>query len=56
VMDGYKGGQLSSELRRIQDFEKVFGFAEKVHVGQGSEDEKPVEPHHVPDSIPGGVR
>jgi len=56
VMDGYKGGQLSSELRRIQDPEKVFGFAEKVSVGQGAEGEKPVEPHPVPDSMPGGVR
>jgi len=45
VMDGYKGSQLSMELRWIQDPEKVFGLAEKVAVGQGAEAEKPVEPH-----------
>jgi hypothetical protein len=49
-MDSYKGGQLSMELRRIQDPEKVFGLAEKVVVGHGDEAEKPVEPHPVPDS------
>jgi len=56
VMDGYKGGQLSAELRRIQDPEKVFGLAEKIPVGQGAEAEKPVEPHPVPDSMLEGVR
>lgn len=45
VMDGYKGGQLTTELRRIQDPKRVFGLAEKVVVGQGAEDEKPAEPH-----------
>lgn len=56
VMDGYKGGQLSAELRRIQDPEKVFGFAEKIPVGQGAEGEKPAEPNPVSDSMPGGGR
>jgi pyruvate/2-oxoglutarate dehydrogenase complex dihydrolipoamide acyltransferase (E2) component len=44
VMDGFKGGQLSAELKRIQDPEKVFGFAEKIPVGQRTEVEEPVEP------------
>jgi hypothetical protein len=44
VLDGYKGGQLSTELRRIHDPEKVFGLAERVPVGQGVEAEKAVEP------------
>lgn len=45
VMDGYKGGQLSAELKRLQDPEKVFGLAERIPVGQGVETEKPIEPH-----------
>jgi hypothetical protein len=44
VMDGFKGGQLSAELKRIQDPDKVFGFAEKIPVGQRIEAEEPVEP------------
>jgi hypothetical protein len=44
VMDGYKGGQLSAELKRIQDPEEAFGLAEKIPVGQGTRAEKPVEP------------
>lgn len=45
VMDGYKAGQLSAELKRLQDPEKVFGLAEKIAVGQGVETEKPIESH-----------
>lgn len=45
VMDGYKGGQLSAELKQIQDPEKIFGLAEKIPVGHGVEVEKPIEPH-----------
>jgi pyruvate dehydrogenase E2 component (dihydrolipoamide acetyltransferase) len=44
VMDGYKAGQLSAELKRIEDPEKVFGLAEKVPVGHGAGAENPVEP------------
>jgi pyruvate/2-oxoglutarate dehydrogenase complex dihydrolipoamide acyltransferase (E2) component len=44
VLDGYKGGQLSAELRRIQDPEPVFGLAERVPVGRGVEAETMVEP------------
>jgi pyruvate/2-oxoglutarate dehydrogenase complex dihydrolipoamide acyltransferase (E2) component len=52
IMDGYKGGQFGAEGRRIaEDPENVFGFAEKIPVGQGAEDEKRVEPHPVPDSM-----
>lgn len=51
IMDGYKGYQFAAEVRPvIDDPEKVFGFAEKVPVGQGAEDEKRVEPHGVADS------
>jgi pyruvate/2-oxoglutarate dehydrogenase complex dihydrolipoamide acyltransferase (E2) component len=51
IMDGYKGGQFCVEGRRIIDNpEKVFGFTEKVPVGQGAEDEKRVEPRPVPNS------
>ena len=44
VMDGYKGGQLSAELRRMEDPEKVFGLAEAGPVKLGTEAEKPIEP------------
>jgi len=44
VMDGFKGGQLSAELKRIQDPEKIFGFEEKIPVGLRTEVEEPVEP------------
>jgi len=44
VLDGYKGGQLSAELRRIGDPEKVFGLAERIPVGQAVEAEQTVEP------------
>ena len=44
VMDGYKAAQLSAELKRIEDPERVFGLAEKVPVAHGAEAENPVEP------------
>ncbi|MBN2100204.1 MAG: 2-oxo acid dehydrogenase subunit E2 [Dehalococcoidia bacterium] len=44
VMDGYKGGQLSAELKRMEDPEKVFGLAETIPVKMGAEAETPVEP------------
>ena len=44
VMDGFKGGQLSAELKRIQEPEKVFGLEEKIPVGLRTEVEEPVKP------------
>ena len=44
VMDGYKGGQLSAELKRIEDPEKVLGLAETMPVKLGAEAETAVEP------------
>ena len=44
VMDGYKGGQLSAELKRMEDPEKVFCLAEAGPVKLGTEAEKPIEP------------
>ena len=44
LMDGFKGGQLSAELKRIQDPEKVFGLEEKIPVGLRTEAEEPVRP------------
>jgi hypothetical protein len=35
VMDGYKGGQLSAELREsVGNPEKAFGLAEKITIAQ----------------------
>jgi pyruvate/2-oxoglutarate dehydrogenase complex dihydrolipoamide acyltransferase (E2) component len=35
VMDGYKGGQLSAELREsVENPEKAFGLAEKISIAQ----------------------
>jgi len=46
VMDGYKVGQLSAELKLMfQDPEKILGLAEKIPVSYGAEVEKPIEPH-----------
>jgi pyruvate/2-oxoglutarate dehydrogenase complex dihydrolipoamide acyltransferase (E2) component len=39
VMDGYKGGQLSAELKLM------FQDPEKIPVSYGAEVEKPIEPH-----------